>query len=184
MGFHPNVRDISAAEFCHPKWLVFVAHQTTTKVAAHPPSHPSSHSQALASQIDPGPAPRTPPPAQRSTAVAGSKTNAVVEPHRHDRHAVAAVSYCAVDEIKSQKTRSVRATLPADIDCPVIVYHHGSQGMSDENGLTVSSLQKLWAVRLEGSGDSKGGALRANTVAPCGCRTANPEPVILKQRSP
>lgn len=40
-----------------------------------------------------------------------------------------------LDKIKSQKTRSIQASLPADIDYPVIVYHHGSQGMSDENSI-------------------------------------------------
>ncbi|MDF0705701.1 alpha/beta hydrolase family protein [Flagellimonas okinawensis] len=37
--------------------------------------------------------------------------------------------------VKSQQTKSLRSALPVDADYPVIVYHHGSQGMSDENSI-------------------------------------------------
>ncbi len=40
-----------------------------------------------------------------------------------------------LDHIKSQKTRSIRMEMPPNSNFPVIVYHHGSQGMSDENSI-------------------------------------------------
>lgn len=37
------------------------------------------------------------------------------------------------DSLLALPTRAYRASLPLDGDLPVIVYHHGSQGLSDEN---------------------------------------------------
>lgn len=37
------------------------------------------------------------------------------------------------DSLLAQPTRAFRAPLPLDGDRPVIVYHHGAQGLSDEN---------------------------------------------------
>jgi hypothetical protein len=40
-----------------------------------------------------------------------------------------------LDLIKLTQTRSTRLKLEPDLNYPVIVYHHGSQGMTDENSI-------------------------------------------------
>jgi hypothetical protein len=40
-----------------------------------------------------------------------------------------------LERLKRIETRSIRASLPSQLDYPVIVYHHGSQGLSNENSI-------------------------------------------------
>lgn len=45
--------------------------------------------------------------------------------------------------LKQIETRSIRATLPSELDFPAIVYHHGSQGLSYENSIMAEYFASL-----------------------------------------
>lgn len=47
------------------------------------------------------------------------------------------------EQLKQIETRSIRASLPSQLDYPVIVYHHGSQGLSNENSIMAEYFASL-----------------------------------------
>ena len=53
-----------------------------------------------------------------------------------------------MDSLRAQRTRAHRAAWPEHPDLPVIVYHHGAQGFSDENVLMAEHFAKSGFVFL------------------------------------
>ncbi len=48
-----------------------------------------------------------------------------------------------LERLKQIETRSIRSPLPSKLDYPVIVYHHGSQGLSYENSIMAEYFASL-----------------------------------------